>query len=107
IDQNTVFANILITDGAYQGYSTNAQVSSVLTQLYGTHDTTTYVIGLGDGIAVPELQNMACWGSGGTGTPCNGGTFPHYDANNQQDLEQALADIIENLSFDPCCNFND
>ena len=101
-NDSTQFVNILITDGQYTGYSTNAQVQSELEQIYAD-GITTYVIGFGDGVdtpaAIAQLNNMADWGSGGT--------LDYYDANNQAALEMALADIIGGISFDPCCAFND
>ncbi len=101
-DANTQFINILITDGQYTGYSTNAQVQTELEQMYN-NGTTTYVIGFGDGVDLPaaiaQLQSMADWGSAGA--------LDYYDANNQAALEMALSDIIASISFDPCCAFND
>jgi MYXO-CTERM domain-containing protein len=98
----TQFVNILITDGQYTGYSTNAQVQTELEQMYAD-GITTYVIGFGDGVdtpaAIAQLNSMADWGSGAT--------LDYYDANNQAALEAALADIIASISFDPCCAFND
>jgi len=108
VNPDTVFANILITDGAYSGYSTDAQVAAELTDMYANDDTFTYVIGFGDAISATELTRMACWGSGGAGVPaCAGGSLSYYDANNQADLEAALQTIIESINFDPCCAFND
>jgi MYXO-CTERM domain-containing protein len=101
-DANTQFINILITDGNYMGYSTNAQVQTELTQMFNA-GITTYVIGFGDGVdqlaTITQLNNMADWGSGNA--------LDYYDANNQAALEQALGDIIASISFDPCCAFND
>ncbi|HEY8376921.1 MAG TPA: VWA domain-containing protein, partial [Nannocystis sp.] len=94
-DQNTKFINILVTDGNYN--STNMQVQTPLQAMYD-EGIITYVIGFGDGISQQLLANMANWGSGGTQT--------HFDANNQADLEAALAQIIEGITFDPCCAFN-
>jgi MYXO-CTERM domain-containing protein len=108
VDPTTTFANILITDGAYAGYSTDAQVAAELTDMFSNADTTTYVIGFGDAVANAELTRMACWGSGGVGVPnCAGGALNFFDANNQDQLEDALQTIIESINFDPCCNFND
>ena len=79
MNPDTVFANILITDGAYSGYSSDAQVAAELTDMYANDDTLTYVIGFGDGISAVELTRMACWGSGGAGVPnCAGGI--HYSS---------------------------
>jgi MYXO-CTERM domain-containing protein len=101
-DANTQFINILITDGQYSGYSTDAQVQTELTQMFNA-GITTYVIGFGDGVdtpaAIAQLNNMADWGSGNAND--------YYDANNQAALEQALSDIIASIQFDPCCAFND
>jgi MYXO-CTERM domain-containing protein len=101
-NDSTIYFNILITDGQYNTYSTDAQVMAELTQMYNA-GITTYVIGFGDGLnsqaAMTQLTNMANWGSGGN--------EPYYDANNQADLEAALAAIFGGLMFDPCCAFND
>jgi MYXO-CTERM domain-containing protein len=111
VDPTTQFVNILITDGAYSlnGWSSDAQVSAELTDMFANDNTTTYVIGFGDDeqLAPAELGNMACWGSGGTGIPCAGGTVDYFTAANQAELEGALQQIIEQLNFDPCCGFND
>jgi MYXO-CTERM domain-containing protein len=104
-DENTVYVNILITDGAYN--STDAQVEGELSHMYSADGITTYVIGFGDATSAVQLDNMACWGSGGTGFPCNGGTLDAFDATSQDDLEMALQTIIEGINFDPCCAFND
>ena len=99
---DTLYFNILITDGQYNGYSTNAQVQGELEAMYND-GITTYVIGFGDGVdtpaAIAQLQDMADWGSGDA--------LDYYDANNQAALEQALADIFGSLEFDPCCALND
>ncbi|MFO7565915.1 MAG: VWA domain-containing protein [Enhygromyxa sp.] len=98
----TIYFNILITDGQYDMYSTDQQVQAELTQMYNA-GITTYVIGFGDGVdsnaAITQLSNMADWGSNGT--------EDYYDANNQADLEAALASIFGQLQFDPCCALND
>ncbi len=98
----TEFINILITDGQYTGYSTNAQVQTELEQMFAA-GITTHVIGFGDGVATPaaiaQLQQMADWGSGGA--------LDYYDANNQAELDQALASIVEVLDVDPCCALDD
>ncbi|PCC70321.1 MYXO-CTERM domain-containing protein [Nannocystis exedens] len=97
-DANTKFINILVTDGDYQ--STDAQVQAPLQAMYNA-GVTTYVIGFGDLVNSPQsmtkLNNMANWGSGGSEM--------YYDANNQAALEAALANIIEQITFDPCCGF--
>lgn len=97
---DTQFINILITDG--QTNSTPAQYNPVLQAMFNG-GTTTYVIGFGDGVdgaaAIASLNEMAKSGSGGVGS--------YYDANNQAQLEMALAQIIEGVTFDPCCSFND
>ncbi|MEZ4448944.1 MAG: DUF4215 domain-containing protein [Nannocystaceae bacterium] len=100
-DANTVYSNILITDGQYNGYSTDAQVQAELQAMYNA-GIITYVIGFGDGVdtpqAIAQLNNMADWGSGNM--------LDYYDANNQAALEAALKSIIEAQEFDPCCVFN-
>ncbi len=99
---DTLYFNILITDGQYNGYSTNAQVQAELEQMFN-NDITTYVIGFGDGVNTPaaqaQLTSMAEWGSGGVGD--------YFDADNQAELTMALSDIFTNLEFDPCCALND
>jgi MYXO-CTERM domain-containing protein len=99
--ESTLYYNILITNGRYDGYSTDAQVQAELTQMYNA-GITTYVIGFGEGAdsaqAITQLGNMASWGSGGNETD--------FDANNQADLEAALAVIFAGLVVDPCCEFN-
>ena len=111
VDAGTQFFNILITDGAYSlnGWSTDEQVSSELTDMFANDNTTTFVIGFGDDeqLAPIELGNMACWGSGGSGIPCAGGSIDYFTAGNQAQLEDALQQIIEQINFDPCCGFND
>jgi 3D (Asp-Asp-Asp) domain-containing protein len=101
-DNSTLYFNILITDGQYTAYSSDAQVQAELTQMYND-GITTYVIGFGDNLnsnpAMAQLSNMANWGSGGNSS--------YFDANNQADLEAALAAIFGGLVFDPCCAFND
>lgn len=95
----TKYINILVTDGVYN--STDAQVQAPLEQMYQA-GTTTYVIGFGDLVntneAITKLQNMAKWGSNGTQT--------YFDAANQMQLQAALTAIIEDITFDPCCSFN-
>ncbi|MDC0722160.1 VWA domain-containing protein [Nannocystis bainbridge] len=97
-DANTKFINILVTDGDYQ--STDAQVQTPLQAMFNA-GVTTYVIGFGDLVSSPasqaKLNNMAKWGSGNAEM--------YYDANNQAALEAALASIIEQITFDPCCGF--
>lgn len=97
---DTEFINIIVTDGDYN--STDAQVKAPLEAMFNA-GITTYVIGFGDLVDSPasiaKLNNMADWGSGNAEN--------YYDANNQDQLEMALADIIGQLTFDPCCQFND
>jgi len=97
-DMNTKFINILVTDGDYQ--STDAQVQAPLEAMFAA-GITTYVIGFGDLVTVPasqaKLQKLAQWGSGNA--------EDYFDAANQADLEAALASIIEQITFDPCCGF--
>ena len=101
-DENTQYANILITDGQYSGYSTDAQVQSALEAMFDA-GVQTWVIGFGDGLESPaaqqQLNNMAGWGSGGVES--------YFDAETQSELEAALAAIIADIEFDPCCAFND
>lgn len=99
IDDNTQFVNILITDGNYSGYSTDAQVRSALEDMYGD-GVTTYVIGFGEGnINQGLLEDMADWGSGAARDA--------FTATDQQDLEGVLSTIVEQIALDPCCAFND
>lgn len=101
-DESTQYVNVLITDGQYNGYSTDAQVQSALEVMFDA-GVATYVIGFGDNLGTPEAQaqlaNMADWGSGGQ--------TDFFDANTQAELEAALAAIVEGIEFDPCCAFND
>jgi MYXO-CTERM domain-containing protein len=101
-NDDTEFINILITDGQYTNFSTDAQVQAPLQAMFND-GITTYVIGFGDGVntpaAITQLNKMADWGSGNQ--------LDYFDANNQDALEAALASIIEQITFDPCCEFND
>lgn len=98
-NDETEFINILVTDGVYQ--STDAQVQAPLQMMY-TAGITTYVIGFGELVdTVPAkalLNKMADWGSGNI--------EDYYDANNQAQLEASLKMILEQLTFDECCSFN-
>ncbi len=100
VDEATSYINLLITDGQYSGYSTDAQVQAELEAMFNA-GIPTFVIGLGAGVNSPQAQeqlgNMASWG----------GTGEAYDADNQAELELALKTIIESVSLDPCCHFND
>lgn len=102
VDEDTPYINILMTNGRYDGYSTDAQVKGALEAMYEA-GVTTYVVGIGDGsetpAAVMNLQNMAQWGSGGT--------EEYIDADNQQQLEMKLVNILEQIPFEPCCSFED
>jgi MYXO-CTERM domain-containing protein len=95
-DDQTQFINILIMDGKYN--STDAQVQLPLTAMYSA-GITTHVIGFGDAVDAIQLNKLADWGSGNL--------LDYYDANNQDQLELALKSILEQLSFDECCSFND
>ena len=99
-NDQTEFINILVTDGDYN--STDAQVKAPLEAMFNA-GIITYVIGFGDLVDSPasiaKLNNMADWGSGNANN--------YFDANNQDQLEMALATIIGELTFDPCCQFND
>ena len=96
-DNGTQFINILITDGNTN--SLEGEYTPPLQQMNNA-GVKTYVIGFGDGVdsmpAITSMNKMAA--AGGTGM--------YYDAQNQAALEQALADIIEGVNFDPCCKFN-
>jgi MYXO-CTERM domain-containing protein len=102
VDDTTQYVNILITDGQYSGYSTDAQVQTALESLFA-NGVNTYVIGFGDNLGSPEAQaqlaNMASWGSNGQ--------QQFFDADTQAELENAMTSIIETIEFDPCCVFND
>ena len=99
-NDQTEFINILVTDGVYQ--STDAQVQAPLVAMFNA-GITTYVIGFGDLVntpaAIASLNKMADWGSGNA--------EDYYDANNQDALEASLKMILEQLTFDECCSFND
>ncbi|NVB37352.1 flagellar biosynthesis protein P [Pseudenhygromyxa sp. WMMC2535] len=94
----TPYLNILITDGLYAGYATDAQVQAPLAAMFDA-GVVTRVIGFGDALgnsaAMQTLDDMAQWGSGGQ--------FGHIQANNQAELEQALAQLMLELDYDPCC----
>lgn len=96
----TEYINIIVTDGDYN--SLDAQVKAPLESMFNA-GVTSYVIGFGDLVmnanSVIKLDNMAKWGSGGVNKA--------YKAAEQADLELALKNIIEKLTFDPCCQFND
>jgi len=96
----TKYLNIIIIDGDYN--STDAQVQAPLEAMFNA-GITTLVIGFGDLVHVPaslvKLDNMAKWGSGGAEKASL--------ADSQAELEVALKGIIEGLSFDPCCKFED
>jgi len=98
----TPYFNVLITEGRYDGYSTDAQVQAELEAMYDG-GINTYVVGFGDGAdtpqAIAQLEKLADWGSGGTDD--------HYGADSQLELEAALASILEDLELDPCCLVND
>ncbi len=102
VNGETVYINILITDGQYSGYSTDGQVQGELEAMYND-GITTYVIGFGDGVdspaAIAQLQKMAGWGSNDS--------IEYFKAADQMALEDAFKDIIESQTFDPCCSFND
>lgn len=95
---DTPYINILITDGMYSGYSSDAQVQSELEAMFNA-GITTYVIGYGDLFgfpdAVAQVEQMADWGSGGANDA--------HLAQNQVQLEDALYDTLGPLEFDPCC----
>ncbi|MBL9101621.1 MAG: flagellar biosynthesis protein P [Myxococcales bacterium] len=97
-DGDTKFVNVLITDGLPN--STMAQYSAPLVAMFDA-GVTTHVIGLGDGVDTPQaiaaLNDMAAKGSGGQ--------LQYRDANNQLQLQAALADIVEGalVPLDPCC----
>jgi MYXO-CTERM domain-containing protein len=101
-NDGTPFINILIVDGQYTGYSTDAQVQAELEDMYNA-GITTYVIGFGDAVNAPQaeaqLANMASWGSGGM--------KDWYDANDDAELSMALAAIAAEIDYDPCCAFAD
>lgn len=105
VSASTRFINILITDGSYgdEGWSTDEQVSAELEDMFGNDATTTFVIGFGGELASTELANMACWGSGGTGIPCSGGSIAPLIAADESALRDALEQISETLQFDACC----
>lgn len=90
------YANILVTDGKYVGYSTDDQVRSVLEAMYQA-GITTYVLSVGDDVDSAALENMAAWGSDSTQDP--------YDGNSPAD-RLALGDLLAgDISVDPCCEY--
>jgi cysteine-rich repeat protein len=96
----TLYANLLVTNGRYDGYSTDAQVQAELEGMYAD-GVVTYVLGIGDGAdapaAIANLEKMAAWGSGGQ--------LPHYDEGSVDALRSALKQVVESIEFDPCCEF--
>ncbi|MBV1859140.1 MAG: flagellar biosynthesis protein P, partial [Nannocystaceae bacterium] len=105
VSASTVFVNILITDGSYGngGWSTDEQVAAELQDMYGNDNTTTFVVGFGEELEPTELANMACWGSGGTGVPCTGGSIAPLIAADESALRNALEQVSQTLEFDACC----
>ena len=101
-NDDTLYINILVTDGQYSGSSTDAQVQTELEEMFAA-GVVTYVIGFGNQVdspaAIAQLENMADWGSGGA--------EDYFAADSQADLEMQLAAIFENVEFDPCCTLND
>ena len=101
-DVETTYLNLLVTNGLYEGYSTDAQVQAELEAMYNS-GITTMVLALGDGAdspgAVDKLQKMALWGSGGQ--------LQHYDVESIVELRGELKDRIEGLEFGPCCTIQD
>lgn len=95
---STVYLNLLVTNGLYEGYSTDAQVQAEIEAMYND-GITTIVLALGDGAdspgALAKLQMMALWGSGGQ--------IQHFDAESLDELRDELKNRIEELEFDPCC----
>ena len=100
-DADTPFLNILITDGLTN--SAAAQYTPPLLDMFA-QGVTTHVIGFGDGVdspqAIASMNDMAAKGSGGLHT--------YHDANNQAQLEAALADILADFIAppDPCCKLD-
>jgi hypothetical protein len=103
-DSITPYVNVLVTDGVHD--STAAQVSAPLVAMHAD-GVTTHVFAVGDAVDPVQVEQLACWGSGGTGVPCAGGTIGPYGPQDQAALEQALVAILEALNFDPCCTFDE
>ncbi|MEZ4453271.1 MAG: DUF4215 domain-containing protein [Nannocystaceae bacterium] len=101
-DDDTVYTNILFTNGLYAGYSTDAQVQSALEAMFQA-GIVTRVVGVGDGADSPEgqaaLKDLAAWGSGGLEGP--------YSLEALAALEAALKELVEAQEYDPCCEFAD
>ncbi|MCA9686625.1 MAG: flagellar biosynthesis protein P, partial [Myxococcales bacterium] len=98
----TQYINILITDGAYLGYASDAQVQAEIEAMFNA-GIVTWVVGYGDGVDSPgviaKLELMADWGSGGAND--------YLDANNQVELEMVLTQLVSGLDHDPCCVTSD
>jgi hypothetical protein len=98
-DDSTLYVNILLTNGRYDGFSSDADTQAALEAAYEA-GMVTYVVGFGAGAQTPtpqferELEDMAAWGSGGTET--------HFIARTDEELSDALAAVFADLEF-PCC----
>lgn len=100
VDDETRYAQILVTGGSYQGYSTDAQVQAALEDAWAA-GVTTYVVGVGEAVEEPavqgELDAMAAWGSGGE--------LGHFTPATIDELQALLVAPVEATEFDPCCAF--
>ena len=94
-DADTQFINIVILDG--NPNSTEAQYAPPLQAMFA-QGVVTHVIGFGDGVdGMPSITNLNKMASHGSG-----GALMYRDAQNQAQLEQHLAQIVNNLDFSGC-----
>ncbi len=97
---STTYANILITDGDYGMFSTDAEVQNALEEMYA-RGITTYVLGFGEYQAFEaQLDQMQRWGSGDAITTA-------FTATDEAELQTRLTAILSEVEVDPCCGFND
>jgi hypothetical protein len=98
-DDSTLYVNILLTNGRYDGFSSAAETQAELEAAYDA-GIVTYVVGFGAGAQTPtpqferELEDMAAWGSGGTEA--------HFVARNDDEMRDALQAVLADLQL-PCC----
>lgn len=96
----TNYVNILITDGDYEGFSTDTEVQNALEAMYA-RGIVTYVLGFGEWQSFEtQLDQMQRWGSGDSITSA-------FTAADEAQLQARLEAIVENIEVDPCCGFND
>ena len=97
-DEDTVFRNLLVTEGLYD--STDVQVQAPLAAMFAA-GVTTYVLAVGEFSESPEAQinlaKLADWGSGGQ--------HPPFTLATRAELEALLDADVTTPSDNPCCAF--